>query len=112
MYTFTEEKESWYRINKLPEFGDAESLAEWLTENSHLFEKETDQGITVHEDMVALGITQFYHRQAGFLGTAEKAWRVFRAFQMSGSSQELRLLVLEVAATLHLGEAHRSSDNL
>jgi hypothetical protein len=109
---FRDQKECWHRIGKLPAFESAESLAKWFTENADLFEHVTDEGTAVHEDMVTLGITQFYHKQAGFLGTAEKAWRVFRAFQMSGCSQELRLLVLEVAATLHLGEAYRSSDNL
>jgi len=109
---FIDEKEAWYRMSKRPEFENAESLARLLSEKSHLFEKKTEEGTTVRKAMVIIGITHYHHIQGGFLGTAEKAWRVFRAFQMSDCSEEVRLLVLKVAATLHLGEAYRSRDEI
>ena len=110
---FIDEKETWYRISKRPEFENAESLARLLSEKSHLFENETEKVTTVRNATVVIGITQFHHIQAGFVGpAAEKAWRVFRAFQMSDCSEEVRLLVLKVAATLHLGEAYRSRDEI
>lgn len=110
---FIDEKETWYRLSKRPEYEDAESLARLLSEKSHLFENETEEGTTVRKAMVIMGITQYHHIRAGFVGpTAERAWRVFRAFQMSDCSEEVRLLVLQVAATLHLGEAYRSRDEI
>lgn len=104
--------EVWNWMRKHPEFEGAESLAYWFSQEPYLFEEETEEGTTADEEMVILGITQFYHERVGFVGHEEEAWRVFRAFQMSETSDEVRLLVLKVAATLHLGAAYRSRDDL
>lgn len=105
---FSKEMEVWNWMRKQPEFESAESLAYWFSEEPYLFEEETEEGTTADEEIVILGITQFYHERVGFVGHEEEAWRVFRAFQMSECIKEVRLLVLKVAATLHLGAAYRS----
>lgn len=105
---FSKAMEAWNWMRKQPEFEAAESLAYWFSEEPYLFEEETQEGTSADEDMVILGIIQFYHKRVGFVGHEDEAWRVFRAFQTSECSDEVRLLVLKVAATLHLGAAYRS----
>ena len=109
---FSEKLEAWHWMRKQPEFEDADSLAYWFSEEPYLFKEETQEGTIADKEMVTLGITQFYHERVGFVGHEEEAWRVFRAFQMSECIQEVRLLVLKVAATLHLGAAYRSRNEI
>ena len=110
--SFIEEKETWYRLSRRPEFENTESLARLLSEKSHLFENETEEGTTVRKAMVIIGITHYYHIGGGFLGTEEKAWRVFKAFQLSACSEEVKRLTFEVATTVHLGRAYRCRDEI
>ena len=108
MATLGEEKRLWQKIQERPEFEDAEALAELLSRNQHWFEKEAESEGSIDRPMVILSLTQFYHRKQGFLGHEIKAWRVFKAFQLSDCGEEVKRLIFEVATTLYLGSAYRS----
>jgi len=103
----TKEDRFWCWLRRRPEFCDTEALAELFIQNRHCFE-EQDNEESPRSDRIKVGIAHLYPDPAGFVGIEEDAWRVLKAFQMSGCSKEVKALVLDVAEALELGRAYRT----